>query len=353
MAERKVKIRFYAGLKRRVVDPAWPGGTIPAGWLLQGATQHYDPVANEVAKSSYLGLEGLTYGTDGSAYIRDPTVPEDEPDPDIYFGVVQHKTTELVHLRMWRVRMSQLPALHDLQDGSTVPITLTKTQGLAEASDFVLFVKSCVVGHLVNRAGPSQAQTMSYLATQTGVNMKLAPLHRSDALELVRGDLVTAVDVEVATGHFEALANVTEEIGQAATAVRTPGLKTIRVAFSAERDERGQFWDWWKPKARRLAGLGREQLQRLDVTQAGDDELSSQTVDLLAQIIGLEATVDLETGRTVEADAARQAVLDGYRVHLERIQEAADGLDARAENMRTERKKRKRSRLGTADTLGS
>lgn len=118
------KIRSYAGLKRRVVDPAWPGGTIPAQWLLRGAPQHYDPVANSVAKST-SGLEGLTYGTDGSAYIRDPTVPQDEPDPDIYCGVVQHQTAAMVPLRMWRVRMSQLPALHDLQDGSTVPITLT------------------------------------------------------------------------------------------------------------------------------------------------------------------------------------------------------------------------------------
>lgn len=339
MATRQAKIRFYAGLKQRVSDPAWPDGRIPLGWFRDGAPKRFDPETDQIVDAKAPGLNHLSYGANGTAYVNDFDASPGEPRPDVYLAEVPGKTRDFLHLRVWRVRMSQLPSRHDVSDGTTSPIQLTRTQGLAEATDLVLFRDACIVGWLINRAGPSQRDVLRYLEDRTAVSMRLVPLHREDALDLVRGDLVRAVDVEVVAGHFEVLATVTEEIGDAAKKVNTPGLRTIRVAFSAEKEEGGNFWQWWQPRLRKLVGLGPQEVRRLDVLQGGSGDLAAQTVDLLSQAIGLEATVELEGGRTVEASDARRAVVDGFNSHLELISRAADQLNAIAENQRTERRK--------------
>lgn len=338
MAARRSKIRFYVALKKRVADPAWPAGNIPIDWLLDGAPTKFEPATGETIQADAPGLSQLTYGEQGTAYVNDPDAAADDPDPDVLFAEVATRTDELLHLRVWRVRRSQLPSLHDMQDGSTTAMELTRTQGIAEAIDVLLF-SSGVVGWLVNRAGPSQSKVLRYLENRTAVNMKLVLLHREDALDLVRGDRVSSVDVEVASGHFEALANVTPEIGTAAAAVNTPGLRTIRVSFGAEREERGSFWQWWRPRARRLIGLGRDEVTRLDVTHVRSGELSAQTVNLLSEAIGLETSVETQTGRTSTKEDARRAIIDGFNLLVDVIGRATDQLDAAAENQRTERKK--------------
>ncbi len=341
MADRRVKIRFHAALKKRVGDPAWPDGRIPVEWLLHGAPQRFDPASGKVVDADVPGLAHLSFGEGGTAYLTDPNADPSDADPDVYFAEVPEQTDAFVHLRLWRVRRSQLPSLHDLSDGSTNPIGLASTQGIAEASDLVLFRQSCVVGWLVNRAGPSQGNVLRYLEERTAVSMRLPVLHREDALDLVRGDLVTAVDVEVASGHFEALANVTSEIGNAAQSVNTPGLRTIRVTFGAVREERARFWQWWRPRARRIVALGSEQVRRMEVTQTRSDDFAAQTIDLLSQAIGLETPVRLQAGRTVEAADARGAIVDAFNSFNDLIARAADRLDAVAENQRVERRSRR------------
>ncbi len=128
----------------------------------------------------------------GDCALTDPNADPSDPDPDVYFAEVPEQTGAFVHLPLRRVRRSQLPSLHDLSDGSTNPIGLASTQGIAEASDLVLFRQSCVVGWLINRAGPSQGNVLRYLEERTAVSMRLPVLHREDALDLVRGDLVKA-----------------------------------------------------------------------------------------------------------------------------------------------------------------
>jgi hypothetical protein len=341
MAEqRRVKIRFFAVLKKRVHDPAWPSGNIPVDWLHKGAPQRYDRSSNEYVRAGAPGLSSLSYGEKGTAYVRDPSASNNEPDPDYHFAEVLHDKRDVMHLRFWRVRRSQLPSIHDLADGSTEPLPLEETEGIAEAVDIVLFPKACVAGILVNRAGPSRASILSYLEQQTAVAVKLAPLTREDALDIVNGDRVTHVDVEVAAGHFEALASVTDEMGQAAAAVDTPGLRTMRISLSAERDERGRFWQWWQPRLRRIVNNQRDDVKTLDVAQAASGDLAAHVVDLLEQQIGLEVSVPVETGRTVEPEHGRNAVVDAYNTYNDLIRSASDQLDAHAENRRTERKGR-------------
>lgn len=347
--ERRVKIRFYAVLKKRVHDPAWPSGNIPVDWIRQGAPRRYDGSSDEYVMADAPGLSSLTYGENGTAYVRDPNAADDEPDPDVHFAEVLYDEPDAVHLRFWRVRRSQLPSVHDLADGSTGPLPLEDTEGIAEAVDIVLFPRACVAGILVNRTGPSRASILSYLEQQTAVAVKLVPLTREDALDIVNGDLVTRVDVEVAAGHFEALASVTNEMGEAAAAVDTPGLKTMRVSLSAERDERGRFWQWWQPRLRRIVNNKTNDVKTLDVAQAASGDLAAHVVDLLEQRIGLEVPVPVATGRTVEPDHGRDAILDGYNTHNDLIGQASDLLDAHAENQRTERKRPSQG----GDTVGS
>lgn len=347
--ERRVKIRFYAVLKKRVHDPAWPSGNIPVGWLHTGAPQRYDRSSNDYVTADAPGLSSLTYGEEGTAYVRDPNAADNDPDPDFHFAEVLYDGPEAIHLRFWRVRRSQLPSIHDLADGSTEPLPLEETEGIAEAVDVVLFPRACVAGILVNRAGPSRASILSYLEQQTAVAVKLAPLTREDALDIVNGDRVTHVDVEVAAGHFEALASVTDEMGQAAAAVDTPGLRTMRISLSAERDERGRFWQWWRPRLRRIVNNQRDNVKTLDVAQAASGDLTAHVVDLLEQQIGLEVSVPVETGRTVEPGHGRKAILDGYNTYNDLIGRASDLLDAHAENQRTEQRRRSQD-IGTVES---
>lgn len=337
--ERRVKIRFYAVLKKRVHDPAWPSGNIPVDWLLEGAPQRYDRSSNEYVTADAPGLSSLSYGENGTAYVRDPNASDNEPDPDFHFAEVLYHKRDVFHLRFWRVRRSQLPSIHDLADGSTEPLPLGETEGIAEAVDVVLFPRACVAGILVNRAGPPRASILSYLEQQSAVAVKLAPLTREDALDIVNGDRVTHVDVEVAAGHFEALASVTDEMGEAAASVDTPGLRTMRISLSAERDERDRFWQWWQPRLRRIVNSHRDDVKTLDVAQAASGDLAAHVVDLLEQQIGLEVSVPVETGRTVEPDHGRKAIVDGYNTYNDLIRRASDLLDGHAENQRTERRR--------------
>ena len=334
MAERRALIRFYAAMKQRVVDPPWPGGTVPSDWLLSGAPMTYFPEQGEVLAGSFPGLANLKYGRKGTAYVRQGT----GEDADVTFGQVLETNDLTLHLRMWRMRLSQLPSIHDLLNGKTTLIDLTKTQGIAEAVDYVFFLESCVVGVLLNRPAPSKQDVVDYISQMTGVNLKLPVLTREDALDLVRGNLVIDVDVEVVAGHFEALAAVDEEIGTAAGNVNTPGLRTIRLSMGSEKEKRREFWRWWEPKARELVRR-RDAVKRLAVTQATDGAMHSETVNLLEQRIGLEVDVPISSGRTVDEDAARKAILDAYDRNVQLIGAAADRLDARAENRRAERKK--------------
>lgn len=351
--DRRVKIKFYAALKKRVHDPAWPDGHIPVACLRDGAPQKYDRSSDGYVAADAPGLSNLSYGEDGTAYVRDPNAADSEPDPDFHFAEVLYDKPEAMHLRFWRVRRSQLPSIHDLADGSTAPLPLEETEGIAEAVDVVLFPKACVAGILVNRAGPPKGSILSYLERQTAVAMRLTPLTREDALDIVNGDRVTHVDVEVAAGHFEALASVTEEIGAAAEAVDTPGLKTMRISLTAERDERGRFWQWWQPRLRRIVSNQKHDVKTLDVAQAASGDLAAHVVDLLEQQIGLEVSVPVKTGRTVEPDHGRKAILDGYDTYNDLIGRAADRLEAHAENQRTERKKPERRRSQGGDTVGT
>lgn len=322
-------------------------------WLKTGSPQVFDATSRKLVAGHALGLSKLSYGAGGSAYVQDPAAPEDDPDPDYDFAQIIADEKDLFHVRFWRVRRSQLPSIHNSADGSTAPLGLQATEGLAEATDFVFFPKSCVVGLLVNRAGPSRASVLAYVERQTGLSLKLVPLTRDDALDLINGDRVAAVDVEVAAGHFEALANVSEEMGKAAKAVDAPGIKTMRVSLSADRDDRAGFWMWWKPRAKKLLGLPKTDVKRLEVVQAASAELASHVVDLLEEQIGLEVSVPVETGRTVEPEEGRGAILEGYNSYLDLIQRAADGLDAHAENQRTERKKPEKRASEAPDNVQS
>lgn len=342
MADRRVKIRFYAAVKRRVVDPPWPGGVFPVDWLSSGAPETYDRDSGTVVAGQFPGLSTLTYGTDpagndGTAYLVDPDADPNIADPDVFFMRLEAETEDYIHLRAWRVRRSQLPSKHDLSDGSTTPINLTKDQGLAEGTDIIVFVKTCIAAVVVNRAGLSMRSSLEYLNSMTGISMRLDPLHRKGALDLVRGESVSYVDIEVASGHFETLAEVSPDMGTAAKNVQTPGLKTIRVAFGAEAKDRSRFWAWWRPRAENLLNLDGSALKRLEVSHASAAEVAADTVDLLAQLIGLEATVPIDTGRTVDAEGARTAVLEGHNRHLEAIRAASDGLDLLGLNQRTKR----------------
>lgn len=340
MADRRVMIRFYVALKRRVADPAWPEGRFPSDWLHLGAPQRLDPVEGEVVAGDFLGLDDFTYTEDGTAYLTDPEAIEGDPDPDVYFMRCPHETDNYVHLRFWKVRRSQLPSRHDLSDGSTVPIELTETQGLAEAFDLVIFKAPCIAAVVVNRAGPSKKMALDYLAEKCGIEMRLVPLHRKGALDLVNGDAVTYVDVEVASGHLEAIGAMAPSIGEAARETAVPGLRTLRVRFGSEKEERGRFWRFFAPRAREIIALDPDGLQRLAVTQATAGAIASETVDLLEQLIGIEVPVQLAMGRTVEEEGALAAAVSGYDSHLPVLREAADGIDALAENQRTDRRRR-------------
>lgn len=349
--ERRAKIRFYAVMKRRVADATWPDGQIPFDWLKNGAPKVLDADSGELKRANAPGLANLSYGKTGNAHLPLASADDSAPDPDLIFSQIASETKELMHLRCWKVRRSQLPSLHNVLTGVTDVLAIGDDEGLAEAVDLLLFRKSCVVGVLVNRSGPSNADILAYLEKQTAVPMKFALLTREDALSIVNGDLVSSFEIEVAAGHFEALAEVHKDVAQSARQVDPPGLRSIKISVSAERTDRSAFWRWWEPKARKLTGLPREEVESLVVGQAATDESSGHFVNLLEDKIGLDVTVEVAFGRTVQPDAAYRALVQGHDQHVELIRGACDRLDVIAENQRAERKNAKQAAVVPAAGL--
>lgn len=340
MTDRRVRIRYFAGLKRRVVDPPWPGGSFPIDWILTGAPKAFDQATQTVIPCTAPGLSKLTFGKGGTAYMRDPDAADADPDPDMFYGRIVADLPDVLHLRFWRVRMSNLPSIHDLANGKDHVLSVKPTEGLAEACDVVVFKASGVVGWLLNQSGPARNDCLTYLRVMTGVELKLVSLAREDALSMITGELVTAVDVEVAVGHFEALGVLAPTLGTAVREAGTDGVRTVRVSFSAERDERNDFWKHFMKPVQALQKLGKAQIERLEVNQAGSDSTAQHVVNILDQQIGIEAWVTLAAGRTVEDAPARKAVVDGFNQYNAQIQLAMGNLDAKAVNQKAPKPKK-------------
>lgn len=347
MVARLVRIRFFSGLKRRLRDPAWPDpGSIPFDWLLDGAPRQLSDDGTKIVTKKFPGIRNLTgkqkkgplgIPAANSVYMRHPDALDTDDDPDFMFAeyeMLQENVEggeDILHFRFWKVRRSQLPSLHNLASGAITPLALDESEGLAEAVDYVLFRDSCVVGVLINRAGPSRQHFLDYIREKTGVELKLVPLTREDAVELVNGDRVTSVDVEVVSGHFDLLAALGADMSQKAENVSTPGIQTVTLSLSVEKEKRSQFWHSIKPKLKELLSV-ESGIKNMKVDQASTDAHSAQTSDLLADIIAFEAKIEIEIGRTVEVKDAQMAIVHGKDDNDVAIKSALDRLDAKGHN---------------------
>lgn len=264
---------------------------------------------------------------------------DDEDDPDVLF--TEHEVSDdrsRLHLRAWKVRRSQLPSIHSTGDGTTKKIDIGALEGIAEATDLIFFVGTSVCGQVVNRPAASRGDILRFIEDRTGVALELVNLTREEAVDLVRGDRVTNVSFEVATGHMEALADLNDNLSKAVSAVASPGFSKVRITISAgEAEERNHFWQFWRPKMTELTGH-RDTVSGLQVGQAAVSELRATMIDLLDQQIGLEMSLPIQAGNTIERDAAAGAVRDAFMTHSELIAKAVDRMNLAAENQRTARR---------------